>query len=330
MSGASVAQYGADYTAILHRQEGFRYTVTVTIGGEAYIGYGVSEDVYTIPGGDITGDVVFTVTRTPADCQDPLEPGNPGNPDEPTQPSDPADPGDSPELPPPTEPVTMHPVKFSGSGAGAAQGNATAVAHGSSYTLKLKKEIGYDYTVSYRMGGKPAVTVWPIANGVYEIHNVTAPVEILIEKTPQRIVSVYAYLTLDEKSVYLVEVTGPLGAGKIFTFDGNAMYYSESYGAWVYLVIGETELDRNAAAQRIAIATGMKTSTGYSEGDVNRDGVMDLADAQLTYELYRALQEDFNTVHMLKFLGADVNWDRKIDVRDVAAILFRIRNRKEG
>ena len=223
----------------------------------------------------------------------------------------------------------MHFVKFTGSGAGAAQGNANAAAHGSTYTLKLKKEAGYDYNVSYRMGGKPAVTIYPVGYGVYEIHNVTSPLEIIIEKIPQRNVSVTEYLTLDKKSVFLVQVSGPLEAGKVFAWDGNAMYYSEVYGTWVYPVITEASFDAEAAEQRITVTTGTGSPVVYS-ADIDGDGRVDLTDAELVYGLYRAEQQDFRTVGIRKFLSADINGDQKIDVRDVAAILFAIRNRKEG
>ena len=224
-------------------------------------------------------------------------------PTDPTQPSKPAD------------KVTMHTVKFSGTGAGAAQGNATSVAHGGSYSLTLKKEAGYDYHVSYRMGGKAAVSIAPNAKGVYVIKNVTAPLEIIIQKSPQRSVTVNEYLTLDGKSVFLIQVIGPLTEGKIYTFEGQDMYYSDTYGAWVYLVISDADFDVTTASQRIATASGSCKTVVYADSDVT--------DAKLVYDLYRAQYDNFDTVSMLGFLGADVNGDRKIDVRDVAAIIYK-------
>ena len=300
MTGAKTARHGTDYTAVLNRDVSARYSVLVMMGGREYTGYSISSDTYTIPGGDITGDIEFRVTKIINESQKPTRPGDPADP---TQPSKPAD------------KVTVHSVKVSGTGAGAAQGNAVSVAHGGTYNLTLKKESGYDYQVSYRMGGKPAVSVTANTRGVYMIKNVTAPMEIIIQKIPQRNVSVNEYLTLDKKSVFLIQVTGALTEGKIFTFEGQDMYYSDAYNDWVYLVISDTDFDAAAASQRIATASGSRTGVIYADSDVT--------DAKLAYDLYRAQYDNFETVSMMKFLGADVNGDRKIDVRDAASIVHK-------
>ena len=303
MTGAKTARHGTDYTATLKRDASARYSVTVMMGGKEYTGYSISGDAYTIPGGEIIGDIEFRVTKILIPSQKPTDPTQPNHPTKPTQPGKPAD------------KVTMHTVKFSGTGAGAAQGNASSVAHGGSYSLTLKKEAGYDYHVSYRMGGKAAVSITPNAKGVYMIKNVTAPLEIIIQKVPQRNVAVNEYLTLDGKSVFLVEVIGPLTEGKTFTFEGQDMYYSDAYSAWVYLVISDADFDVATASQRIATASGTGTSVVYADKGVT--------DAKLAYDLYCARYDNFETVSMMQFLGADVNGDRKIDVRDAAAIIYK-------
>ena len=151
MTGAKTAQHGTDYTAVLNRAESARYSVIVMMNGKEYTGYSISGDTYTIPGGEIIGDIEFRVTRTLIPGQKPTDPTPPTNPTDPTQPTKPTDPTKPSKPTDPTTPskpadkVTMHTVKFSGTGAGAAQGNAVSVAHGSSYSLTLKKESGYDY-----------------------------------------------------------------------------------------------------------------------------------------------------------------------------------------
>ncbi len=47
-------------------------------------------------------------------------------------------------------------------------------------------------------------------------------------------------------------------------------------------------------------------------------------DAQLVYDIYNAQYGDFTTVSMLKFLRADVNGDKTVDVNDSAAIIGSI------
>ena len=62
--------------------------------------------------------------------------------------------------------------------------------------------------------------------------------------------------------------------------------------------------------------------------DVNMSGLVDANDAQLVYNMYNAVYPDFTEVSMEKFLRADVNSDRKVDVTDSDAIInFIIANR---
>lgn len=305
----------------------------MTIGGKDYTGYGVSADRYTIPGADITGNVVFTVTKTLLN-----EPG-PSNPTEPSTPST-----TQPTVPPTTKPSTSgstnnsgqqqqqtkHSVKFSGSGAGAAQGNATTVVHDSSYTLKLKQEEGYEYTVSYIMGGKPAVALQPVAGGTYVLSKVTAPVEFVIEKTLHKQVSVHEYLTLNDKTVYLVQAVAKPDSGKFLTFNGETMYYSEHYGTWVCLVIMEEEMDPETAAQKLEVASGNRKVLARAVGDVDLSGTADLTDVQLIWNLYNGKYTDFGGASMATFLNADVNGDGKLDTRDCAAAVYGMTNHEEA
>lgn len=293
MTGQSTAQYGVDYTAKLNRDDAYNYTVTVTICGREYTGYTASGDTYTIPGEDITGDIIFDVTKE--------------------------------QIPEPTEPVTMHKVTFTGSGAGAAQGSATSVAHGSDYTFKLNAEPGYLYQVSYKVGDKTMGTVKPNGDGEYMISNVTAPLEIVINKTLDLELSVHEYVNLDEKTVFLVLLKTELDDGRVFTYDGSAMYYSDGYDAWVWLVIEEDTFDETVAASRISVGDSSTQVLGKPDYDVNMTGLIDINDAQLVYDLYNGKYENFSRISMMKFLNADVNQDKKISVMDAAGVVARIK-----
>lgn len=292
MAGEATAQYGTDYVATIERDDSYRYTVTMTIGGKDYSGYTASGKTYTIPGTDIIGEIVFKVTKT--------------------------------KIEKPPQPVTMHAVTFTGSGAGAAQCNAATAAHGASYTLSLKKQAGYSYQVSYKMGGKSAVAVSPNANGTYTIANVTAPLEIIIEKSLNIDISVQEYVTLDEKSVFLILADAALSNGSLFTYDGNVMYYSEAYGAWAYLVITDRDLNVNQVRAQVKIATQTNRVISASGGDVDENGKVNWNDAQLIRDLYNAKYDTFDSVSMMKYLRADVNGDRKVDIRDVAWVAWKI------
>lgn len=312
MTGNTTAQYGTDYVATIDRDESYRYTVTVTIGGKDYTGYAASGKTYTIPGEDITGEIVFKVEKTL------IVPVTPPEPTDPTNPSDPTDPTE------PEKPTTYHSVTFTGSAAGAAQGNATSVAHGSSYTFSLKKQTGYNYQVTYTMGGTAGGTVWPNGNGTYTIANVTAPLVINIEKTLNIEISVHEYLTVDEKSVFLVLADAVLGSGSVFTYDGNVMYYSEGYGAWCYLVITDEDLDLSKVQSLVRISAQSNRVLESTGLDVDHNGRVDWNDAQLVHDLYNAKYDAFDAVNMSKFLSSDVNGDGKLDVMDVAQIAWAI------
>ena len=299
MTGASVAQYGVDYIATITRDEAYRYTVRVTMGGEEYTGYMASGNTYTIPGGDITGEIVFEVSKS--------------------------------IIPKPSiAQKTYHKVTIIGSGAGAAQGNANSVVHGGTYTLKLKQETGYQYNVSFSMGSKPAEVVSPNAAGMYTIANVTAPLEITVEKTATRQVTVTEYLNMNETTAFLIKVTGGMESGKVFTFDGNTMYYSEADDAWLYLYVSQEDFDADAAEQFLSSAKGSWKIIPDTEGDADLNGTVDLEDAKMINGIYNGKYTNFDEIGMIKILSSDVNRDQKLDVRDVAAVVYYMMNSKEG
>ena len=285
MSGEKTAQYMTPYTATLTERDGFNYQVSVTIGGKAFTGYTVSGGTYTIPGEAITGDIVFTVTRT----------GQSGR---------------------------TFSVTFQGNGAGDATGNAY-VTPGASYSFTLKKADGYDYEVTATMGGETAS--YSEEEGTYTFDQVTGNLVITITKTLHLEVAVSQYVELDGKTVALITATATLGQGQALSYDGTAMFWSESYNAWSYLVIVEGDtLPTSAEAAAKIVATETTYTTIAKTQDVNESGVVDINDAQLVYDIYNGKYQDFNTVSMQKFLNADVSGDRIVNVNDAAAVVAGI------
>jgi len=194
LQGVNKAQYGADYTVTIMTDPSYTYTITgVTIGGETYTGYTENESICMIPGGDITGDIVFTVAK---------------------------------------EEILTLPVKFTGSAAGAAQGNPTSVTPGEDYTFTLTREKAYTYHIAYKMGSADTVTDLTDVNGVYTIADVTAPLEIIVTRTLDVQISVDEYINLDKKTVFLVLVNADPDSGKVVTYDQNPMFYSWAYNAF--------------------------------------------------------------------------------------------------
>lgn len=336
MEGQDRAQHMVDYAATLHQDEHYSYSILVIIGGVEYTGYGVYDDTYQIPGGDIVGDIVFTVTKTlisnPSDptepTQKPTEPSR--DPTEPAQkptepsknPTDLTKPSTAPTTKPATKPATMHKVTFAGSGAGAAQGNATSVAHGKNYTLTLKKEAGYTYQVSYVMGGNPSVAATANKDGTYTIKNVTAPLKITIEKTLASPISVHEFVNIDGRTIFLVLANTQLAQGKVFAYEGRNMYWSDRYGAYAWIVTAEdAEMDiQQMAEANITIISGNAAGKIPASGDADQSGQTDLADVQLIQSMYNA-QCTPESHGILKFLSADINGDQKLDIRDAVAAI---------
>ena len=324
MTGSTTARYGTAYEAVLNRDEDYEYAVTVTVGGKEYSGYGVEEDTYTIPGTDVTGEIVFTVVKTM--INDPTEPSDPTTPT--TKPSGSS--GSSGSTSRPSQAVTKHTVTFTGSGAGAAQGNAASIANGKTYTLTLKKQTGYKYQVSYKMGANAVVTMEANEKGKYTIPNVTGPLQIIIEKSLDMEVTVTEFVTLDEKSVFLILAEGTLAQGDVLTYNGTPMYESESYGGWAYLVIADRELNTEQVYGQLSISTQTKRTLEAPNGDVDENGQVNRTDAQLVREIYNAKYRDFSSVKMEQFLRADVNGDQRVDLRDMAWVLWEILESEVG
>lgn len=291
-TGETTATYTKGYTFKLTPAAGYVYNVAVTIGGEAYTGFtaNVNDDgttTYTIPGADVTGDIVINSNKTEK------------------------------------QPETFT-VKFEGTGAGDAKGKST-VQEKTDYTFTVDKKANFEYTITATMGGKD-VTVTEGANNTYTISNVSGDLVITIEKksTLTMEVAVSEYVQLDDKTVFLVTVTGTPEEGKAFAYGEDVMYKTTAYGENVYswLVIvnkGET-FDKATAAAKItqASATAEEVTQSY---DVNETNLVDINDAQLTYDIYSGKYTDFEKVSVRKFLRADVTSDKVVNSADAVAVI---------
>ena len=291
-TGETTATYTKGYTFKLTPVDGYTYNMAVTIGGKAYTGFtaNVNDDgttTYTIPGADVTGDIVINSNKTEK------------------------------------QPETFT-VKFEGTGAGDAKGEST-VQEKTDYTFTVDKKANFEYTITATMGGKD-VTVTEGENNTYTISNVSGDLVITIEKksTLTMEVAVSEYVELDDKTVFLVTVTGTPEEGKAFAYGEDVMYKTTAYGENVYswLVIvnkGET-FDKATAAAKItqASATAEEVTQSY---DVNETNLVDINDAQLTYDIYSGKYTDFEKVSVRKFLRADVTSDKVVNSADAVAII---------
>ena len=291
-TGAATATYQTDYTFNLTPADGYVYKMAVTIGGKAYTGFKaqVNDDgttTYTIPGADVTGNIVINSNKQ-------------------------------------VKPLETYKVTFAGTGAGDATGEST-VQEKANYTFTVAKQKNFEYTITATMGGKN-VTITEGADNTYTIASVTGDLVITIEKksTLTMEVAVSEYVQMDNKTVFLVTVTGTPEEGKAFAYGDNVMYKTTAYGENVYswlVIVDKNEAFTVATAEaniNQASATAEEVKQSY---DVNETGVVDINDAQLTYDIYSGKYTDFEKVSVRKFLRADVNLDKAVNSTDAVAVV---------
>lgn len=291
-TGETTATYTKDYTFKLTPADGYVYNMAVTIGGTAYTGFtaNVNDDgttTYTIPGADVTGEIVINSNKQ-------------------------------------VKPLETYKVTFAGTGAGDATGEST-VQEKANYTFTVAKQKNFEYTITATMGGKN-VTITEGADNTYTIANVTGDLVITIEKksTLTMEVAVSEYVQMDNKTVFLVTVTGTPEEGKAFAYGDNVMYKTTAYGenvySWLVIVDKGEAFDKATAEANImqASATAEEVKQSY---DVNETGLVDINDAQLTYDIYSGKYADFEKVSVRKFLRADVNLDKAVNSADAVAVV---------
>ena len=291
-TGAATATYMKDYTFTRTPEDGYTYNMTVTIGGEGYTGFkSVSNEdgttTYTIPGADVTGDIIINSNKQVK------------------------------------QPETFT-VTFDGAGAGEANGKSS-VKENTKYTFTVAKQENFAYTITATMGGK-AVTVTEGADNTYTIANVTGDLVITIEKksTLTMEVAVSEYVQMDNKTVFLVTVTGTPEEGKAFAYGDNVMYKTTAYGENVYswlVIVDKNETFTVATAEANIIKASATAEEVTQSYDVNETGVVDINDAQLTYDIYSGKYTDFEKVSVRKFLRADVNFDKAVNSTDAVAVV---------
>lgn len=291
-TGNEKATYKTDYTFMLTPADGYVYNMAVTIGGKAYTGFKaqVNDDgttTYTIPGADVTGNIVINSNKQ-------------------------------------VKPLETYKVTFAGTGAGDATGEST-VQEKANYTFTVAKQKNFEYTITATMGGKN-VTITEGADNTYTIASVTGDLVITIEKksTLTMEVAVSEYVQMDNKTVFLVTVTGTPEEGKAFAYGDNVMYKTTAYGENVYswlVIVDKNEAFTVATAEANitkASATAEEVKQSY---DVNETGVVDINDAQLTYDIYSGKYTDFEKVSVRKFLRADVTSDKVVNSADAVAVI---------
>lgn len=298
-SDTTTATYMTAYTFKLTPVKDFVYNVKVTIGDTDYTGFTAQKNddgttTYTIPGADITGEIAINSNKGP-------------------------------------RPMENFSVTFEGTGIGDVSNNANTVTENESYSFTLTKKEGFDYTVSATMGGTAVELTETVDTGnanvvTYSIAKVTGDLVITVNKvsTLNMDVAVSEYVQMDDKTVFLVTVTGTPTEGMAYAYGESTMYKTTAYGenvySWLVIVDKGQEFTADTAKANIkeASATAEEVTLSY---DVNETGVVDINDAQLVYDIYSGKYTDFDKVSVRKFLRADVNITKTVDATDAVAVV---------
>ncbi len=289
VTAADKATYNIDYTFTVTEDANYSYTTTVTVGGKTYSLGAPENGKYTIPGTDIKGDIVISVTKTvkPSSVVSVTKPDYVKGNDTATKGQD--------------YDFTVEKEE------GYDYSEPTVKVGGVDVTDKLVKNDDGSYTI-------PGSTI-------------TGNITIEVTKTAAVAVDVTEYITLNGKVMYLVTASGNFAEGQVAKYDGMSMFFSEKYNAYAYLVISADGLEtvKAEAAAKVKVAEGTAAGTVDYSGDVNGTGLTDVNDAQLTYDMYNTKYSSFDVVSMLKFLNADVSGDKKVNTADATAIVNLIK-----
>ena len=296
VSAPTPAKHGQNYTFTVTQAANYDYAVAVMVNGQPVTctvnSSGSNAYTYTIPAKSVTGPVVITVKKAPQSGT--------------TQ------------------------IVLTGSGAADVWDGVTSytVKSGEAFTFGISHQEGFDYTVTV-MAGEKTLTLQRNAENAstYTIpaNYITGGIiMVTITKTAQLALTVDAveYVKLiNGNAVWLITAVPEtkLPATKSLYYGDTAMFWSEKYEAYAWLLVGKgTAADIAAAAKSAISVKGNSTVSVSYSGDVNGTGHIDINDAQYVYDLYNAKH---SALDMEKFLRCDVNGNREVSVDDVQAVV---------
>lgn len=295
VSAPTSATHGQNYTFTVTQAANYDYAVAVTVNGQPVtctVSSSGSRYTYTIPAASVTGPVVITVKKAPQSGT--------------TQ------------------------IVLAGSGAADVWDGVTSytVKSGEAFTFGINHQDGFDYTVIVMVGEKTLT----LQRNEGSTSTYTIPgdyikggiIMVTITKTSQLALTVDAveYVKYTDGSVVWLITAVPetkLPATKSLYYGDTAMFWSEKYEAYAWLLVGKgTAADIAAAAKSAISVKGNSTVSVSYSGDVNGTGHIDINDAQYVYDLYNAKH---SALDMEKFLRCDVNGDCGVNVGDVRMVV---------
>ena len=294
VSASTSATHGLDYTFTVTQAANYDYAVAVTVNGQPVtctVSSSGSRYTYTISAASVTGPVVITVKKAPQSGT--------------TQ------------------------IVLTGSGAADVWDSVTSytVKSGEAFTFGINPQDGFDYTITV-MAGEKTLTLQRNENAsTYTIpgdYIKGGIIMVSITKTAQLAMTVNAaeYVKLiNGNAVWLITAVPEtkLPATKSLYYGDTAMFWSEKYEAYAWLLVDKgTAADIAATAKSAISVKGNSTVSVSYGGDVNGTGHIDINDAQYVYDLYNAKH---SALDMEKFLRCDVNGNREVNVEDVRMVV---------
>ena len=295
VSAPTSATHGQNYTFTVTQAANYDYAVAVMVNGQPVTctvnSSGSNAYTYTIPAASVTGPVVITVKKAPQSGT--------------TQ------------------------IVLTGSGAADVWKGVTSytVKSGEAFAFGINHQEGFDYTVTV-MAGEETLTLQRNENAsTYTIPGDSIKggiIMVSITKTAQLALTVDAveYVKLiNGNAVWLITAVPEtkLPATKSLYYGDTAMFWSEKYEAYAWLLVDKgTAADIAATAKSAISVKGNSTVSVSYSGDVNGTGHIDINDAQYIYDLYNAKH---SALDMEKFLRCDVNGNREVSVDDVQAVV---------
>ena len=295
VSASTSATHGQEYTFTITQAANYDYAVAVTVNGQPVtcaVSSSGSVYTYTIPAASVIGSVVITVKKAPQSGT--------------TQ------------------------IVLTGSGAADVWDGVTSytVKSGEAFTFGINHQDGFDYTVTVMVGEKTLTLQRNEGNAItYTIPGdcITGGIIMVsITKTAQFAMSVNAaeYVKLINGRVVWLITAAPeakLPTTKSLYYGDTAMFWSEKYEAYAWLLVDKgTAADIAATAKSAISVKGNSTVSVSYGGDVNGTGHTDINDAQYVYDLYNAKH---SALDMEKFLRCDVNGNREVNVEDVRMVV---------
>lgn len=289
------AKHGQEYTFTVTQAANYDYAVAVMVNGQPVTctvsSSGSNAYTYTIPAKSVTGPVVIAVKKAPQSGT--------------TQ------------------------IVLTGSGAADVWGDVTSytVKSGEAFTFGINHRDGFDYTVIVMVGEKTLTLQRNENASTYTIpgdYIKGGIIMVSITKTAQLAMTVNAaeYVKLiNGNAVWLITAVPEtkLPATKSLYYGDTAMFWSEKYEAYAWLLVDKgTAAGIAATAKSVISVKGNSTVSVSYGGDVNGTGRIDINDAQYVYDLYNAKH---SALDMEKFLRCDVNGNREVSVDDVQAVV---------